>query len=69
MLDAKPTHSPDPWEVIDHQEAAAQEILAQPRRLAVVKIPAADLDGVDPRIVEQLLVHRVHELPAVGSVR
>ena len=43
-------------EVVDHQEAAAIEILAQQRGLVVVEVPLADLDGVQPRVVEHALV-------------
>ena len=43
-------------EVVGHQEAAAQQVLAQARGFDVVQVPAADLDRVEPRIVEDRVV-------------
>ena len=48
-------------EIVDHQEAAAIEVLAQPRGLGLVEGPASDLDGVEPRVVEDRVVgHAQH---------
>jgi hypothetical protein len=44
-------------EVVDHQEPAAQQVLAQPRRLLGRQRPPPHLDRVEPRVVEELVVH------------
>ena len=53
-------------EVVDHQEAAAVEILAQDLRFALVEQPLADLDGVQPRIVEHAVVDELDQPAAVA---
>src|SRR5690606_15600120 len=44
-------------EVVDHEEAAAQSIIAQPLRFYFTEIPAADLDRIDPGIIEEPFIH------------
>ena len=55
-------------EIVDHQEAAAQQVVAQPRGFLVAEHPAADFDRVDPRVVEQLLVHDRQRLAFVRGI-
>ena len=54
--------------VIDHEKAATQQIVAQPRGLLLVEVPVADLDGIDPRVVVNIGVERDHDHPLVGRV-
>ena len=67
-----PSHEPGPFhaavEIVDDQEAAAQQVVAQPRGFFVAEHPAADFDGVDPRVVEQALVHDRQRLAFVRGV-
>ena len=35
-------------EVIDHEEAAAEQMFAKELRLCVVPLPVSDLDGIEP---------------------
>ena len=55
MLSMKIAPFPGAVEVVDHQEAAAQQILAQLGRLCVRQIPVADLDGVQPWPIEDIV--------------
>ena len=43
-------------EIVDHQESAAQQVLAQPRGFGVAQTPPAGLRGIDPGIVEEAVV-------------
>ena len=42
-------------EIVDHEEAAAQQVLAQLRRLRVGQVPLTDFDGVEPRPIEDVV--------------
>ena len=53
-------------EVVDHQEPAAIEILAQQCRFVVVEVPLADLDRIQPRIVEHAFVDEPDQAAAVA---
>lgn len=46
--------------IVHHQESAAQQVLAQPRRLGVTQIPPARLRRIHPRIIEQTVVGESH---------
>lgn len=48
--------------VVDHQETAAQQMLAHPARLRIAERPGADLDGVEPRVIEQVVGVRAHNV-------
>jgi len=48
--------------VIDHQEAAAQQMLPHSTRLVFAERPVTDLDGIQPRVVEQLVAVRAHDV-------
>src|SRR6185503_17543533 len=53
-------------EVVDHEEAAAVEILAQDLRFALVEQPLSDLDGIEPRVVEHALVDELDQAAAIA---
>ncbi len=55
-------------EIVDHQEPSAQQVVAQPRGFLVAEYPAADFDGVDPRVVEQMIVHDRQRLAFVRGI-
>ena len=54
-------------EIVRHQEAAAQQILAQPRGFGVAQVPPAGLRGVDPGVVEDAVVGQAH-VPRIAHV-
>ena len=43
-------------EIVGHQVAAAQQVLPQARDLGVAQAPPAGLRGVDPGVIEELVV-------------
>src|SRR5690606_32581173 len=47
-------------EVVHHQKPTAQQIFAEPRSFLIVEMPAPDLDGIEPRIIEQIVVAQAH---------
>ena len=55
MLSTKIAHSLRAVEVVDHQEPAAQQVLAQLRGLLVGQVPLPDLDGIEPRPIEHVV--------------
>ena len=55
MLSTKIAHSLRAVEVVDHQEAAAQQVLAQLRGLRVGQVPLTDFDGIEPRPIEDVV--------------
>ena len=49
--------------VVDHEKPAAQQVLAQLRRLRVREVPLADFDGIEPGPIEHVVaVVEVHGL-------
>ncbi len=48
--------------IVDHQEAAFQQIFAQPLRFRVGERPVRHLHGIDPGIVEDLVALQVDDL-------
>ena len=58
----KIAHSYSP-EIVDDEETAAIEILAQQCRFVVVELPLADLDRIEPWIVEHALVNELISRP------
>ncbi len=54
--------------IIDHQEPAAQQVIANSRRFLVVEVPVADLDRIDPREIVDIAVQRNQDAALVGRV-
>src|ERR1700677_2072340 len=49
-------------EVVDHQETALQKIIVQALGLLVGEGPGMDVDGVDPRIIEEMVAIEVGDV-------
>ena len=55
-------------EIVHHQEAALQQIIAQALGLLLGEGPGLDLDGVDQRIVEDVVAVEVDDLLVASGV-
>src|SRR5207244_642278 len=57
-------------EIVAHEKAAAQEVLAELDNLCVGQLPVAHLDGIEPRIIEHVVVivqvNRLFDTPGVN---
>ena len=62
MLAAKMSHSIGAVEVVAHEEAAPQQVLAHRPRLLVGQVPVTDFDSVKPRPVPYVAFVEVHRL-------
>src|SRR6478736_1025378 len=47
-------------EVVHHQEAPAQQVVPQPRCFLVIQVPAAHFHGIQERVIEQVVIQRLH---------
>jgi hypothetical protein len=54
--------------VVNHQEAAAQQVLPQARCFAIVEVPVADLHRVNPRIIKNIIVARGENVSLARSL-
>ncbi len=53
--------------IIDHQEAATQQIISQPRRFLLVQVPVTDFDCIDPREVVDVFVEWCQDTTLFGG--
>ena len=49
-------------EIIHHEEAALEQVFAQPLRLRIGERPVCHLHGIDPRVVEDLVAVEIDDL-------